>query len=100
MFTEPYAKYKMWVKAFTSKHEGAPSDHVQLETDVAGPGPPLILNASCVDYSTLVIRWQRPTLFNKTIDCYYILYRQQDMYDFEEVMLPSSALYLHITVSV
>lgn len=97
---EPFAKYKMWVKAFTNKHEGAPSDHVQLVTDVAGPGPPLIVNASCVDYSTLVVRWQRPTLFNNTIDYYYILYRLQDAYDFEEISIPSSERYLDVTFKI
>ena len=35
---EPYKKYTIWAKAFTSKHEGNSSATLTVLTDVAGPG--------------------------------------------------------------
>ena len=35
---EPYTKYSVWVKAFTSKHEGNSSDTIEVLTDVSAPG--------------------------------------------------------------
>ena len=35
-------EYKLWLKAFTWKHEGEPSDPIIVQTDVRGPSAPRI----------------------------------------------------------
>ncbi len=43
-FTEPFTKYKLWLKAFTWKNEGEPSEPFEIVTDVEGPSAPVITN--------------------------------------------------------
>ena len=40
-FSEPYAAYKIWIKAYTTKNEGKSSDPVDVTTDVRAPGQPI-----------------------------------------------------------
>ncbi len=47
-FLDPFTKYKVWVKAFTWKNEGQPSEPFEILTDVDGPSAPVITNlVSC-----------------------------------------------------
>ena len=39
--TEPYAEYKIWIKAYTIKNEGKSSEPVDVTTDVVAPGQPI-----------------------------------------------------------
>ena len=48
-FTESFTNYRIWLKAFTWKNEGSPSEQLSLKTDVAGPPSPLITNLTCAD---------------------------------------------------
>ena len=44
LFSEAFTKYKLWLKAFTWKNEGEPSDPFEIVTDVQGPSAPIITN--------------------------------------------------------
>ena len=35
--SESYSTYRVWLKAFTWKNEGSPSQQLSLVTDVTGP---------------------------------------------------------------
>lgn len=72
---EPYTEYKLWLKAFTWKHEGEPSEPIVVQTDVRGPSSPRIANLTCHNADTLFLQWHRPPIYNKSIDLYYIYYR-------------------------
>ena len=68
-------EYKLWLKAFTWKHEGEPSEPIIVQTDVRGPSAPRIANLTCHNADTLFLQWHRPSIYNKSIDLYYIYYR-------------------------
>ena len=53
----PFTKYKLWLKAFTWKNEGSPSQQLSLTTDVSGPASPVITNLTCADATTLHLEW-------------------------------------------
>lgn len=86
--TEPYAEYKVWVKATSKNHDGEASEPVIRQTDVSGPGPPHILNATCIAPYTLAIFWQHPPSFNRTVDKYIIAYREGDSYTYSNISIP------------
>ena len=75
LFIESYMEYKLWLKAFTWKHEGEPSEPIIVQTDVRGPSAPRIANLTCHNADTLFLQWHRPSIYNKSIDLYYIYYR-------------------------
>ena len=52
--------YRLWLKAFTRKNEGSPSQQLSLMTDVSGPASPLITNLTCEDATTLHLEWVSP----------------------------------------
>ena len=52
--------YRLWLKAFTWKNEGSPSQQLSLMTDVSGPASPLITNLTCEDARTLHLEWVSP----------------------------------------
>lgn len=73
--TEPYLEYKLWLKAYTWKNEGDPSEPLLVRTDVRGPNAPRIANLTCHNADTLFLQWHRPSVYNRSIDLYYIYYR-------------------------
>lgn len=81
---EPYSEYRVWVRAAFSE-EDEPSEVVTKQTDVSGPGPPRIVNATCEAPFTLAIYWHQPPLFNKTIDSYVIAYREENSFVFSNI---------------
>ena len=83
--SEPFTKYKIWLKAFTWKNEGDPSQPFEMVTDVAGPSPPIITNLTCKDEKSIYLQWDKPDLVYKTIDYYYIYYRNEEQWQFKEV---------------
>ncbi|CAB3361379.1 Hypothetical predicted protein [Cloeon dipterum] len=94
----PNGEYKIWVKAFTYKNEGEPSIAVDCKTDIAGPGPPKIVNLTCLSEDSLLIQWTRPAKFFKNIDYYYLMYRSEDSFEFNENVFNTSASYLKSSV--
>lgn len=58
--SEPYTEYKIFVKAFTRKNDGNPSDTVVNKTDISGPSEPRILNLTCQTQDTIFVQWERP----------------------------------------
>lgn len=80
----------MWVKPFTWKNEGESSEMIVVKTDVRGPGPPKIVNVSCLAEDALFIAWQRPTTFYNSIDFFYVDYRSELWNEFEEVPIAAN----------
>jgi hypothetical protein len=73
--SEPYTEYKIWVRAYTLKNEGKPSQPTIVRTDVVAPGPPVVVNLTCQNGHTMFLKWLRPTDFVRTVDVYHVLYR-------------------------
>ncbi|KAG8225883.1 hypothetical protein J437_LFUL006045, partial [Ladona fulva] len=84
---KPFTDYKIWTIAFTRAHDGAVSDPVYQKTDISGPSPPKILNLTCQADDALFVHWQRPTEFNNSIDFYFVDYRSEYTYDYEELTM-------------
>ena len=75
IFSEPYTRYKIWIRAFTDKHEGVPSEEMVVWTDVQPPGQPEIVSLTCQSGNTMFVRWVRPDTFYRTVDVYSVHYR-------------------------
>lgn len=77
-FAEPYARYKIWIKAYTIKNEGKSSEPIEVMTDIRAPGQPVVVNLTCQNGNTLFMKWIRPTLFYRTVDVYNVHYRPEN----------------------
>ncbi|XP_033215226.1 tyrosine-protein phosphatase 99A isoform X4 [Belonocnema kinseyi] len=84
---QPYTEYNIWVKAFTWKNEGEPSDHIMQRTDIAGPISPIILNLTCQAEDAIYVQWARPVTYWNSIDYYYINYKTENAKTYEEIEL-------------
>lgn len=91
---EPNTEYKIWVKAYTRKNEGEPSDQIIRKTDITGPSAPLILNLTCQSHESIYVHWARPALFWGSIDYYYINYRRINGRYYEEIELSAEKNHL------
>ena len=87
---KPFTSYKIWVKAFTSKLEGESSRTLEVRTDVQGPSAPNIVNVTCSTPDSIYLQWTRPANFYNQIDYYFVYYRSEDNWGFEEIMLSAS----------
>lgn len=47
LFSAPYTKYRLVVRAFTKRREGPASEALIIITDTEPPSPPRITNISC-----------------------------------------------------
>lgn len=86
---EPNTQFKVWTKAFTQRHEGKSSAPVFVATDVSAPSAPGITNLSCQADATLYLQWERPDKVYRSVDLYYIYYRPEDSFEFEEIAVNS-----------
>lgn len=75
---KPYTKYTIWVKAFTSKHEGNSSATIEVLTDVSGPGRSLITNLTCPGDNTLYVEWTQPEKYYHSVDKYLLYFRSRE----------------------
>ena len=83
----PFTKYKLWLKAFTWKNEGAPSKPFELVTDVSAPSAPVITNLTCKDEKSIYLEWDRPDRVFKDLDYYIVYYRGEKRWNFDEAVL-------------
>ena len=74
---EPYSEYKVWIRAYTLKNEGKPSEPLFVVTDVRAPGAPVVANLTCQNANTMFLKWLRPKLFHRTVDVYHVMYRRE-----------------------
>lgn len=95
-FVEPQTEYKIFVKAYTAKHEGDPSDAIFNRTDISGPSPPIILNLTCQTQDTIFIQWARPKYF-ASIEYYYIFLSYGD-FSYDNITLSASTEHLETSV--
>lgn len=96
--SEPDTEYKIWVKAFTGKHEGEPSEGVINRTDIDGPTPPQMVNLTCEKQDTIYIHWKRPARYYRTITYYYIHVASNFIEDNDVIQLPARPEHLYISV--
>merc|ERR1719385_398345 len=87
---EPYKKYTIWAKAFTSKHEGNSSATLTVLTDVAGPGRPLVTNLTCPTANSLYVEWTQPDHFYHSVDSYVVHWRArgQQTWETRTILVP------------
>lgn len=75
-FLVPFTKYQVHVVAKCEQFiKSESSDTIIQYTDVDGPGPPIITNATCVpgtNGTSIFLQWTTPQLFNKSVDEYII----------------------------
>ena len=48
-----------------------------VTTDVRAPGRPNVANLSCQNANTMFLKWQRPTLYYRTVDVYHVFYKKE-----------------------
>ncbi|XP_065165511.1 tyrosine-protein phosphatase 99A isoform X2 [Atheta coriaria] len=95
---KPNTEYEIFVKAYTSKHEGNKSEEVYNKTDIPGPGQPKILNLTCEPSDTIYIKWARPLSYFHSVDFYNVFVHGGAF--FENIMLPTSTEHLETSYSI
>lgn len=56
---------------------------------LSGPSAPYIVNLTCQTLDSLYVQWERPQIFFNRIDYYFVNYRSENSWDFEEIALAS-----------
>ncbi|XP_060848489.1 tyrosine-protein phosphatase 99A-like isoform X2 [Rhopalosiphum padi] len=78
---KPFTEYQVHVVAKCGNHiKSESSDTIMQYTDVDGPGPPIIINATCVpgtNGTSIFLQWTKPQLFYRSVD-EYIIYVSYD----------------------
>ena len=80
IFSEPYAEYKIWIKAYTVKNEGKSSEPIVVLTDVRAPGAPIVVNLTCQNGNTLFVFYSINT---KTT----VMHLKQERISFREALV-------------
>ncbi|XP_014259978.1 tyrosine-protein phosphatase 99A [Cimex lectularius] len=90
---KPFTTYTIWVESVVTgdgDSDAEKSDVATQSTDVSGPGPPRITNATCITPNSLYVQWQRPIEFFNKIDAYYVTYRIDNSPDSEEIIIDTT----------
>ena len=56
-------------------------------TDVSGPSAPMITNLTCLNPTTIYLKWDRPRKVHKDIDFYIVSFRDESQWKFQELVI-------------
>ncbi|KAG0423774.1 hypothetical protein HPB47_000466 [Ixodes persulcatus] len=93
---EPFSFYDIWVKAFTQQHLGESSNLLKVQTDVQGPSAPVIVNLTCQSLDSLFLQWERPQTYYNRVDYYFVHYRSEEAWSFEEIAMAANDRLEHV----
>lgn len=78
------------------------SDTIKQFTDVDGPGPPTIINATCVpgtSGTSIFLQWAPPEHFNKSIDEYNVfISKDSNLLSKFKVLIPKDSVNLNVCI--
>lgn len=81
----PFTWYKLYVQAVSRRFLGEPSQMIKYRTDVSSPMPPVGVNVTCyTQQDALLVQWKRPEKYFNSLDFYYVQYKSDSMFQFEE----------------
>ncbi|XP_075525453.1 putative receptor-type tyrosine-protein phosphatase mosPTP-1 isoform X3 [Dermacentor variabilis] len=92
----PFSYYDIWVNAFTQKHIGESSNLLKIQTDVQGPSAPTIVNLTCQSLDSLFLQWERPQTYYNKVDYYFVHYRSEEAWGFEEIAMAATDRLDHV----
>ena len=55
-----------------------------------GPSAPRFVNVACSSLDSLYLQWERPTSFYNQIDYYFVYYRPEESWAFNELALTAT----------
>lgn len=87
---EPYTEYQIYIKAKDENNFSEPSETINQYTDVDGPGPPVIINATCLpgtSGTSIFLQWAPPENLNRSVD-EYIIYVSKDSNNVQKFKFP------------
>jgi len=87
----PYTQYKVWVVPVGADKTGQASQNIIQTTDTAEPSAPFITNVTCYETQKIYIEWKRPSTYFKTVDYYYIYYKDEDEDVYSNVQIQANA---------
>jgi len=97
----PFSEYQIYLVAKGEKNKVSEnSDTINQYTDVDGPGPPTIMNATCIpgtSGTSIFLQWAPPEHFYKSVDEYFISVAKEhnDIMKFK-VLLPKDNFNLSV----
>lgn len=83
----PFSHYKLWIQAYSRKFQGESSAPVKIRTDVQAPSAPVVVNLTCYSSDSIFLQWERPQIFYNQIDYYFVYYKLEGQWNFEEIAL-------------
>lgn len=95
-FLGPFTMYTVYITPRGKNINGESSEIIKQYTDVDGPGPPIIMNATCIPGSSgtsIFLQWSQPEQFYKSVDKYTISLKKESDYimDMELILSNSSS---------
>lgn len=55
-----------------------------------GPSAPIITNLTCQSIDSIYVQWDRPKIVYHRIDMYFLSYRSENTWEYEEISITSS----------
>lgn len=91
----PLTWYTVQIQAFSRKFTGEPSSPIKFRTDLSAPSAPQSVNVTCFSQDSILIQWLRPEKFYERIDYYYVQYKPDSAWQFEETTMSAKKDKLH-----